>query len=93
VSYEVVIDPGALKDLEGLHPRDRQRIVARLEGLADDPRPANTEELRGDLKGLRRMLIGDYRAAYLVDDSARRIRVWAVASRETFYQHVRIRRG
>lgn len=88
----MAVDPAAEKDLERLHPRERKGVLARLEGLADDPRPANSEELRGDLKGIRRMRIGSYRVAYMVDDKTLRVRVWAVASRERFYELVRIRR-
>jgi hypothetical protein len=39
-AYWVEIRPAALKRLDGIHPRDRARILHRITALADNPRPA-----------------------------------------------------
>ena len=88
MSYQVVVMEGADDDLADL-PRDiRQRILSRIRGLASDPRPAASRPLSGDLRGFRRLRVGDYRAAYSVDDPARKVRVWSVGPRRGFYERL-----
>ena len=48
-SYRVLIKASAAKEIEAVDPKkDRQRIVAAIRSLADDPRPAGCEKLAGD---------------------------------------------
>jgi len=39
VSYDVAILPAALKQLQALSKKDRQRVRDRIDTLAKDPRP------------------------------------------------------
>jgi mRNA interferase RelE/StbE len=65
--YEVRIKPSARKELEAVGlKKDRQRIVAAILNLADDPRPSGCRKLSGREK--YRIRCGDYRIVYSVQD-------------------------
>ena len=46
-SYSLEIKRSAAKELAQVPPKDRGRIVARIQALADDPRPVGAEKLSG----------------------------------------------
>ncbi len=83
-SYSLYIKPSAGKELEALPAKDRQRIVARLQALADEPRPAGYEKLSGDEK--YRVRQGPYRVLYTVDDGAREVVVVKIGHRREVYR-------
>jgi len=88
VSYVVLITRAAERDLEHL-PREAQRQArAAIRALADDPRPAGSLQLR-DAKGVKRLRVGDYRAAYTVDDGSRAVNVLRIGHRSTFYKRLK----
>lgn len=65
-SYRLLIKPSAAKELEGIPLKDRQRLVKRLQALADEPRPAGCEKLSGsDRYRIRR---GNYRVVFGIED-------------------------
>ena len=66
--YRVLIKPSAAKEIEAVdQKKDRQRIVAGIRLLADDPRPPGCEKLAGE--GDRyRIRVGRYRVIYSVGD-------------------------
>lgn len=84
--YALEWQESSLRALESLPPRVRERIVGRLKALADNPRPSASAPLAGDLAGLRRLRIGDYRAAYEVDDAQGTVTIRAVGHRSRFYE-------
>ena len=83
-SYSLRIKPSAVKELEALPPKDRRKIIARIEGLASEPRPHGCEKLSG-LEQYR-VRQGDYRAVYGVDDDARLVLVVKVGHRREVYR-------
>ena len=92
MSYEVTIEEGAFGSLARLGTRMRRRIFERIEALAGDPRPPGSEALRGDLQGLRRIRVGDYRVSYHVSDAAGLVTVIEVGHRRGIYQRLRRKR-
>ena len=67
-SYKVFIKPSAAKELEAVDPqKDRQRLVARIRSLAEDPRPPGCEKLVGE-DDRDRIRVGRYRISYSVGD-------------------------
>ena len=65
--YSLRIKKSACKELDSVATKaDRQRIVKRIEALADDPRPAGAVKL----SGLERYRIrqGRYRILYTIED-------------------------
>lgn len=66
-SYSVRIKKSARKELETVATKsDRRRIVARIQALAEDPRPAGAVKLSG--RELYRIRQGQYRILYSVED-------------------------
>ncbi|HEX5386515.1 MAG TPA: type II toxin-antitoxin system RelE/ParE family toxin [Gemmatimonadales bacterium] len=83
-SYSLLIKPSALKELAALPSKDCRRIVARIEGLATEPRPHGCEKLSGlDQYRLRQ---GDYRVLYSVDDERRTVVVVKIGNRRDVYR-------
>jgi mRNA interferase RelE/StbE len=83
-SYSLLIKPSAIKELEAVRPKDRRRIVTRIEGLSTDPRPHGCEKLSG-LEQYR-LRQGDYRLIYSVDDEARTVVIVKVGHRRDVYR-------
>ena len=65
-SYKILIKPSAVKEIEAIPQRDRQRIVARIQGLSSNPRPPGSEKLSGQDKF--RVRQGVCRIVYSVND-------------------------
>lgn len=65
-SYSVRIKRSAAKELEAVPPKDRKRIVRRIENLATEPRPPGSEKLSGEDK--YRLRQGNYRILYEIGD-------------------------
>lgn len=83
--YSIFIKPSAVKEIESISSkRDRQRIVARIEKLADDPRPAGCEKLSGQEK--YRIRQGQYRIVYSIEDQELVIFVVKVGHRKDVYR-------
>ena len=59
MSYSIRIKRSASRDLARLSRSDRVRIVRAIDGLAEHPLAGSA--LKGDLRGLRRLRVGDYR--------------------------------
>ena len=72
-SYSLEIKRSAAKELAQLPPKDRGRVVARIQALADDPRPVGAEKLSGQER--YRVRQGDYRILYEIEDQIPRIMV------------------
>ena len=82
-SYSVFIKPSAVKELEAVPTRDRQRIARRIQGLGDDPRPSGTEKLSGlDRHRLRQ---GNYRIIYAIEDDRLVVLVVRIGHRRDVY--------
>ncbi len=82
-SYKVLIKPSAAKEIEAVdQKRDRQRIVARILALADEPRPVGCEKLAGE--GDRyRVRVGRFRIVYSIADDEPRVVIVRVAHRSS----------
>lgn len=73
--YRVLIKPSAKKELLAIATKkDRQRIVRRIEALADDPRPRGCEKLSGHNR--YRIRQGNYCIVYGIEDDE--LLVWVV---------------
>ena len=74
------------RELDALQSSDRRRVLARLEALAENPRPPGCEKLEDDIYRVRG---GDIRILYRVDDEGRRVDVGAIRRRsEATYRGV-----
>ncbi len=83
-SYKILIKPSAVKELEAIPEKDRQRIVYRIQGLAENPRPRGCEKLSDQDK--YRLRQGKYRILYQVHDNEVIVVVVRVGKRGEIYR-------
>ena len=84
MSFSIRIKESAAKDLRRVARPDRARIVAAIDRLAETPHLGAA--LKGDLRGLRRLRVGDYRIVYEIRDEELVVLVVRVAHRRDAYR-------
>ena len=84
--YRVRIKTSAARELARIAARsDRQRIVARIQDLARNPRPPGCQKLVGG-DGRYRVRQGRFRIVYAVDDRQRIVEIFKIGDRRDVYQ-------
>ncbi|MDE2793058.1 MAG: type II toxin-antitoxin system RelE/ParE family toxin [Paracoccaceae bacterium] len=84
MSFSIRIKESAAKELRRVARTDRARIVAAIDRLAETPHLGAV--LKGDLRGLRRLRVGDCRVVYEVRDNELVVLVVRVAHRRDAYR-------
>ena len=82
--YRIFFKKSVAKDLRQIPGKDVQRILVRIEGLAEDPRPAGVEKLSVDDKYCIRQ--GNYRILYFIEDDIIRVTIVKVSHRRDVYR-------
>ena len=82
--YELRVKPLVRKDLRGIPKADVKRILARIEGLRNDPRALGCEKLSG--AELYRVRQGVYRIVYQIHDEWIVVEVIRVGHRSEVYR-------
>ena len=83
-SYRLLIKPSAVKEIEAIPRKDRERIAKRIQDLSQNPRPPGSEKLSGDEK--YRVRQGWYRIVYSIDDQALEVLIVKVGHRREVYR-------
>jgi mRNA interferase RelE/StbE len=84
--YRVQIKPSAAKEIEAIDAqKDRQRVVARIQALGDEPRPFGYEKLSGQNQRYR-VRVGVYRIVYTIEDDLLLVLVVKVGHRRDVYR-------
>ena len=83
--YAVDVKPSARKVLEALPDRVLERVIHKLDGLAQVPRPAGCKKLIGYADQWR-VRVGDWRVVYIIDDAATVVSVTRIAHRREVYE-------
>jgi mRNA interferase RelE/StbE len=83
--YRVLLERGAERDLRRLSAQMHDRVIAALQGLARQPRPAGCRKLTGSKRDWR-IRVGDYRVVYEIADEIRVVRVNRVRHRREVYR-------
>src|SRR5262249_10837086 len=83
-SYSVLIKKSAAKELEAAPKKDREKLVTRIQALADSPRPPGSEKLAGDDR--YRIRFGMNRVLYEIDDAIVMVTGVRVAHRRELYK-------
>lgn len=83
MNYTVTLLPRAYQEIDEVPARCRRRIVALIAGLATEPYPSRSKQLRGELNHLYRVPIDDWRIIYEVRE----------ADEEILIHHVRLKTG
>ena len=88
MAWRIEFVPAAAKELKKLGTAEAARIIATLEdriALLDDPRTLGSA-LTGDLGGLWRWRIGDYRVVARIEDERIMILVVRIGHRREVYR-------
>jgi mRNA interferase RelE/StbE len=85
--YRVEFTRPAIKELQDLPRNVQERILARAEALAINPRTHGTEKLSG-ADDLYRIRVGTYRVVYQIQDDALRVLIVRVGHRKDVYRDV-----
>lgn len=64
MSYLIEYEPEAIADLEKLTQTVRERVVKKINWLAENFDQINPQSLTADLAGLFKLRVGDYRIIY-----------------------------
>lgn len=84
--YRIRILDAAARDLARLDKPMAQRIVQRINWLGANLDAARPEALAGDLTGLYKLRVGDYRVLYEILHQEHIIVVHIVAHRKSIYR-------
>ena len=86
MSYTVVLETSAERDLKRL-PRDiLRRVDAEFLALSQNPRPHGVVKLQGREGEGWRIRVGAYRILYTIDDNARIVSVYRIRPRARVYR-------
>ena len=83
--YSIFFKESVRKDLAAIPKSDLQRIMERIGGLADNPRPVGCEKLSGQEK--YRLRQGNYRIVYSIQDTQLTVWVVKVGHRREVYRN------
>ena len=84
MSYSIRIKKSAAKELAAIDKPNRLRIIDAIDDLKSNPYRGSV--LKGDLSGLRRVRVGDYRVIYELNQGELLILVIRVAHRREVYR-------
>jgi mRNA interferase RelE/StbE len=90
-SCRIIFKQSVAKDLRPNPKKDVQRILNRIDGLADDPRPARAEKLTSDEK--YRIRAGNYRILSTIEDDIITVTIVKVGYRRDVYRRWRKPKG
>ncbi|MFO0097824.1 MAG: type II toxin-antitoxin system RelE family toxin [Aphanizomenon sp.] len=85
MNYLVEYEPEALADLEKLTKSVCQRIVNKINWLAENLDQITPQPLTADLSGFFKLRVGDYRVIYEFDSDERIIFIDRVGHRREIY--------
>ena len=83
--YEIEVSATAKRQLRRLNLVDQIKILKRVRGLAEDPRPPGSRKLRG-YTDVFRIRVGQYRVLYSVEDHKLVIILLKVGHRRDVYR-------
>lgn len=85
-SYKIQIKSSAGKELLAVGSKaDRQRLVVKIQALADNPRQHGCEMLAG-FSHLYRVRQGNYRVVYQIDDDLKEVTIYKIGDRKDIYR-------
>ncbi len=84
MNYSVKIKRSVAKELSKIEKPERGRLIDAIDRLAENPLQGAV--LKGELRGLRRIRVGDYRVLYEVRDQELVVLVVRVRHRREVYR-------
>ena len=84
MTYSLQIKESARKEIRALPKADRERVVAAIDSLRDEPHQGT--QLKGSSTGLRRVRVGNYRVIFEVRNDTLVVLVLRVGHRKDVYR-------
>ena len=84
MTYSLKIKESAAEEIRALPKNDRERVVAAIDTLRDDPHQGT--QLKGSGTGLRRIRVGSYRIIFEVRKDQLIVLVLRVGHRKDVYR-------
>ena len=85
MSYQILIERRAQREIVRLPLAVMRRVTAAINGLMSQPRPPGCKKLSGS-RDEWRVRVGDYRILYEINDRVHEVRVYAVGHRREVYR-------
>ena len=85
VATAIDVTPAAARARDALPADVRRRIGAKIDALADEPRPPRVRKLAG-MRDTYRVRVGDYRVIYEIHDDVLLVLVIDVGHRRDVYR-------
>ncbi|MEH6607810.1 MAG: type II toxin-antitoxin system RelE/ParE family toxin [Halioglobus sp.] len=82
--YELCFKKSVAKDLRSISKQDVQKILQRIDALADEPRPSGSKKLSG--QNYYRIRQGSYRILYEICDQILIAHIIRIAQRSRVYK-------
>jgi len=82
--YKIFFKESVEKDFRSIPKKDIKKILTRIEGLAQEPRPQGCEKLSGQEK--YRIRQGTYRIIYSIQDQELTVWVVKIGHRKEVYR-------
>ena len=84
MTYRIIIEKQARKDMKKLSPKTRSRVNATITILRENPFMG--KQLKGDLAGLWSLRVWPYRILYIIEREIVTVTVLEVGHRQGVYQ-------
>ncbi|OGC04014.1 hypothetical protein A2276_05295 [candidate division WOR-1 bacterium RIFOXYA12_FULL_43_27] len=84
MKYQIEITGPAEKELKKYPSKFQDRLVARILGLGNQPRPFGCKKLHGS--EYYRIRIGDYRVVYSIRDNDKQVKILDIGHRKDIYR-------
>jgi mRNA interferase RelE/StbE len=85
VSYQIEFVKQAAKQFKTLSTQEQERLQAKIDALASEPRPVGVVKLVGE-EDLYRIRVGDYRVIYVIQDNLLLILILKIGHRRDVYR-------
>ncbi len=86
MTYALLLERQAEKDLMDLPLPVLRRVDARLLALSEEPRPRGALKLKGKEGEGWRVRVGDYRILYTIDTNQEIVKVYRIGHRRDVYR-------
>lgn len=86
MAYAVEFRPQAIDDLERLDRVIGQRLLTKLKWLSENFQEITPVPLTGELKGLFKLRVGDYRIVYSIEPKKELLTIHLIGHRREIYR-------
>ncbi|MFZ0565274.1 MAG: type II toxin-antitoxin system RelE/ParE family toxin [Chlamydiales bacterium] len=87
MKYHIEIAEKLEKKFNRIPNKERERIIEKIDLLAENPRPQGCKKLKGNKQlPLYRVRVGDYRIIYAIEDKILLVLIIDVGNRKNIYK-------